>query len=458
MIPRIVVAGTASGVGKTSIVAGLSRALVRQGLRVAPFKVGPDYIDPTYHALATGRTCRNLDSWLLPREALLATFARGCRGADLAVIEGVMGLYDGRTDRGERGSTAEVAKWLRAPILLTLDVAKQARSAAATAVGFQQFDPTASIAAFVLNRVGSPNHTTLLRRAVEAATGRPVVGALPRHGEATLPERHLGLVPEGEHERASAAVEALADLVESAADLNAIVALAQGAAPLPQPADTTPAPVRRDRPILAVARDAAFSFYYEDNLELLAALGARLAFFSPLDDSNLPPGARGVYLGGGFPELYAKRLAANRSLLAALRRAHARGSAMYAECGGLMLLARTLVDSDGRRHELAGLLPCDVVMTDARVALGYVELEATQDLLLCPAGTRLRGHEFHWSRLAGEDNSSPAYRVLAPPGGDARNAGTNKTEGFAMGHLLASYAHLHFASAPDLARAFVAAL
>jgi cobyrinic acid a,c-diamide synthase len=458
VIPRIVVAGAASGVGKTSIVAGLTRALTRRGLCVAPFKVGPDYIDPTYHALAARRTCRNLDSWLLPREALLATFARGCRGADLAVVEGVMGLYDGRTDHGERGSTAEVAKWLRAPILLALDVGKQARSAAATALGFQQFDPTVGLVGFILNRVGSTNHASLVRRAVEAAAGRPVVGALPRCSEATLPERHLGLVPEGEHQRAAAAVEALADLVETSLDLDAIVALARSAPPLLEPANTTPEPIRHDRPILAVARDAAFSFYYEDNLELLAAYGARLAFFSPLDDADLPPGARGVYLGGGFPELYAERLAANRTLLSALQRAYAADLPIYAECGGLMLLARALVDFEGRRHELAGLLPCDVVMTGARVALGYVELEAAQDLLLCSAGTQLRGHEFHWSRLAAMDISSPAYRVLAPPGTAASGTDQASTEGFASGQLLASYAHLHFASAPDVARAFVAAL
>ena len=449
-LPRLVLAGTASGVGKTTLTAAIIAALAARGLQVAPFKVGPDYLDPTYHSLAAGRPCRNLDSWLVPPETLRGLFGHAAKGADCAAIEGVMGLYDGRDGAGEAGSSAEVAKLLRAPIVLVLDVSKQARSAAAVARGFQTFDPAAPIRAFLLNRVGSPRHAALARREIEAATGLPVLGALPRTAEIELPSRHLGLVPSEQQERAGQVVARLAELAEQHFDLSGLLELARAAGPLPVGRSPLPDAPSREPPVgLAVARDAAFSFYYQDNLDLLAAHGARLLPFSPLHDEALPTAAAGLYLGGGYPELFAAQLAANRSMLDSVRRAAAAGLPIYAECGGLMYLARGLVDAAGQRHALTGLLPCSVAMAARRTALGYVELRALESSLLCQAGQGLRGHEFHWSRLIDGADQANAYELLAP---------APRREGFVRDNLLASYVHLHFASQPDLARRFVASL
>ena len=449
--PRLLFAGTASGVGKTTIAVATIAALAGRGLAVAPFKVGPDYLDPTYHTLAAGRPCRNLDGWIVPHPHLLALFGRAAAGADLAVIEGVMGLYDGRNEAGESGSTAELGKLLRAPVVLVLDVGKQARSAAATARGFQSFDPGVPLAGFVLNRVGGERHAGLVRREIEAATGRPVLGALPKEAAIGLPERHLGLVPTGEVARAGELVARLAELAADHLDLEALLEIARAAPALPEGGRELfpPRPVREPAVGLAVARDEAFGFYYQDNLDLLAAFGARLLPFSPLRDPALPAGSRGLYLGGGFPELFATRLAANRPLLADVRRAAADGLPIYAECGGLMYLAEALTDFEGRRHLLAGLIPCEVAMADRRTAVGYVRLRARRRTLLCPAGRELRGHEFHWSRLATGAERANAYQVLEP---------APRAEGFASAGLLASYVHLHFGAEPALARRFVEAL
>ena len=449
--PRLVVAGTASGVGKTTLTLGLIGAFATRGRSVAPFKVGPDYIDPTFHALAAGRPCRNLDTWIVPHTNLLALFERATRQTDLAVVEGVMGLYDGRTDAGESGSTSELAKLIQAPVLLVLDVGKQARSAAATALGFLRFDGATRLAGFILNRVGSARHAEAVRREIEAATGLPVLGTLARDAAIDLPERHLGLVPTQELGRARDVIGRLAELAAEHLDLTGIAALADGAPPLPAPQDSVfPAqPLRSDAPGLAVARDDAFSFYYEDSLDLLTAFGARLLPFSPLRDELLPIGTRGLYLGGGFPELFAAPLAANRPLLEAVRGAAADGLPIYAECGGLMYLAESLTDFDGREHRLASVLPCSVAMARRRSALGYVRLRTRQGTLLAPAGAELRGHEFHWSQLSTGAEHLNAYDVIEPG---------RRPEGFVQGNTLASYVHLHFGADPSLARRLVATL
>lgn len=449
-VPRLVLAGTASGVGKTSLAVGIMAALRARGRSVAPFKAGPDYIDPTYHGLAAGRPSRNLDSWLLPPANLLTLFQRAAAASDLALVEGGMGLFDGRSGGGEAGSTAELAKLLRAPVVLVLDVGKQARSAAAVARGFQTFDPTLDLAGFILNRVGSARHADLVKREVEAVTGRPVLGALPKSAEVELPERHLGLIPSSELGRAEAVVGRLGELVAEHLDLDTLLRLAEATPPPPVEVDELfPTEPRQPSRRLAVARDEAFSFYYEDNLDLLAAHGAELAPFSPLRDEALPAGADGLYLGGGFPELFAERLAANRPLLEDLRRAAGAGLPIYAECGGLMYLAEQLTDFNGARHTMAGLLPCQVAMTEQRMALGYVKLRTRRDTLLSAAGRELRGHEFHWSRLSAGAELADAYDVLEP---------SQRREGFASTKLLASYVHLHFGSAADLAPGLVAAL
>lgn len=448
---RLVIAGTASGVGKTTVAMAVIAVLARRGLSVAPFKAGPDYIDPTFHALAAGRPCRNLDSWILPHANLVALFARASASADVSIVEGVMGLFDGRNEAGESGSTAELAKLLGAPVVLVLDVGRQARSAAATARGFQAFDPSTPLAGFVLNRVGSERHARLVRSEVEATTGLPVFGELPKSASVELPERHLGLVPTQELARAEQVIDSLAELAQEHLDLDGLLAAAREAGPVhAEGFDPFPSvPPGEKTGVLAVARDEAFSFYYEDNLDLLAAFGARLLPFSPLRDASLPSGTSGVYFGGGFPELFAADLAANDSMLADVRRAASSGLPIYAECGGLMYLAKALTDFEGRRHGMAGLLPCEVSMADRRTALGYVSLRVDRDTLLSPAGAELRGHEFHWSRLSAGEERANAYQIIEP---------APRSEGFATGNILASYVHLHFGTEPALARRFVEAL
>lgn len=447
-LPRLVIAGAHSGAGKTTLTAGLSSAWRRRGLTVQPYKAGPDYIDPSYHTLAAGRPCRNLDTWLLPPAAVRAAFARGSRGADLALIEGVMGLFDGFSYDDEAGSTAHLAKLLAAPVVLVLNIRALARSAVALAQGYARFDPQLRIAGFILNHAGSPAHGDGVAHAITAATGLPCFGWLPRDERLNIPERHLGLVPTAEAGRWEAFIAAAADHAAQYLDLDALLAAAQSAAPdieIPAPAAAAPAACR-----IAVARDAAFSFYYEDNLDLLRAAGAEIACFSPLCDAALPVGCRGLYVGGGFPEVYAERLAANSALRAALRTAIAAGLPTYAECGGLMYLTQSISDPEHRTYPMVGALPGHSVMT-GRLTLGYREVTTACDTLLAPAGVPLRGHEFHYSDWIERPAAASAAYQLAERHAPARH------EGYAADNLLASYIHLHWGAAPELAARFVAA-
>lgn len=450
-IPRLVIAGASSGVGKTTIVAGLIAALRRRGLKVQPFKVGPDYLDPTYHTLASSLPCRNLDGWMLPDGALRTLFFRAAARAHLALIEGVMGLYDGRGGAGEDGSTAEIAKRLRAPVLLVLDAAKVSRSAGAMALGYKAFDLGLPLAGFLLNGIASARHLGWAREAVEKATGLPVLGSLPKGMEVRLPKRHLGLVAAAEDPEVPAALERIGQQIETNFDLEAILEIGAGAPPLLKPEHVGLFPVEPVAPSrIAVARDAAFSFYYEDSLDLLEAWGATLVPVSPLRDPALPDDVHGLYLGGGFPELHAAGLEANASFRGAVRDAAAEGMPIYGECGGLMYLAQAIVTFEGRCHEMVGLTPGRSTMQRKRARIGYVEAEALQDVLFLRAGQRIRAHEFHWSDLPGPERSA-AYRTLAP---EARR------EGFVAGpaqNVLGTYLHLHLGSDPALPRRFVAA-
>lgn len=442
MTARLVVAGVTSGVGKTTMTAGLIAALRRRGLRVQPFKVGPDYIDPSYHGRAAGVPARNLDGWLLPPPTLRALFARAAATADVAVVEGVMGLYDGRADTAE-GSTAELARLVDAPVVLVVDVGKVSRTAAAIVLGCQRFDPDLRLSGVLLNRVGSPRHRDWTSRPIAAATGLATLGHLPKRVDLALPERHLGLVPTAEGTVDDDFFTRLADQAEETVDIDGLLALAR-TAPVLGTDDVaglfppTPVPIRTR---IAVARDAAFSFYYEDNLDLLRAWGAELIPFSPLHDVSLPPNVGGVYLGGGFPELYARELAANASMRAELRRAAAAGTIVYAECGGLMYLSEGISDADGERHEMVGLVPGWSTLDWPRLTMGYRTATARRDTLLLRAGERVRGHEFHWSRLADERPSDAAY--------DLEENGA--VEGFARGNVLATYLHVHFGADVRLA-------
>ncbi|MDO8730023.1 MAG: cobyrinate a,c-diamide synthase [Candidatus Omnitrophota bacterium] len=447
-IPRLLIAGTHSGVGKTTVTAGLIRAFTRQGLRVQPFKAGPDYIDPGYHSEAAGRLCRNLDSWLIPPRRLPELFQRSCRGADLAVIEGVMGLYDGATATGDAGSTAELAKLLDCPVLLVLDASAVSRSAAAVVRGFRDMDRKVRIAGCIVNRLSGPGHYRLVKEGIERLAGVPVVGWLPKDPKIHLPERHLGLVPAIERTGLSPLMKRIERLVVENFDLPAIRRIAAKAGPL-KDRFVADAPRNGKKVPIALARDEAFHFYYPENLELLEDLGAEIVPFSPLKDRRLPRGAAALYLGGGFPEIFAPQLARNLLMKEEIRRAVASGLPTYAECGGLMYLARSISAVGGRRYPMAGLVPADVRMTDRLQNFGYQEVRSKGTNLLARAGEKARGHEFHHSTLERRAAVRPAYEIRARRGGAAR------LEGYADGSLLASYVHLHFWSQPRWAERFV---
>jgi cobyrinic acid a,c-diamide synthase len=443
----LVIAGTQSGVGKTTVTLALLAALRRRGLVVQPFKVGPDFIDPGHHSRAAGRVSRNLDGWMLSREANLALFRRQVCKADVAVVEGVMGLFDGYDGASEAGSTAQMAKWLGLPVLLVVDARAMARSAAALVQGFAGFDPDLSLAGVVFNRIGSPTHLEYLQQALESVKGVRCFGGLPRDRELAIPERHLGLATAEDHPLAEAYLSCLADWLEHHLDLEGLLQALPPLALAEEPTEMAAAATVR----LGVARDRAFCFYYPENLELLAAAGAELIFFSPLNDRELPAELHGIYLGGGYPELAAERLAANAGLRDALKERAAGGLPIYAECGGLMYLAREIRDLESRAHAMAGVLPFTVRMLPRLKALGYREVTLTGPGLLGPAGTRARGHEFHYSEIVGESDNVPRLYRLTP-----RRGGAAMSEGYCQNHVLASYVHLHFGSNPEVARHLVA--
>ena len=444
-LPRLVVAGTHSGAGKTTIATALMAAFTRRGLRVQPFKVGPDFIDGGFHEAACRRAGRNLDGWMLSQDANLASFVGASADADLAIVEGVMGLFDGRDASGESGSTAQMAKWLQAPVLLAVDASAMARSAAAVVRGFETFDPDLNLAGIVFNRIGGEGHARLLREAVAGACRAQPVGFLPHDENIHLPSRHLGLTMAAEAltpER----LDEMARWIEAHADLDGLMRLAQTAGKLAAVTATErPGP---GRVRIAVARDRAFCFYYRDNLDLLEQFGAELIEFSPIHDMALPPDIRGVYLGGGYPELHAAGLSANRAMLDAIRGFAQSGRPVYAECGGFMYLTEAIVDAAGREHSMAGLFPTRARMQPRLAALGYLEAVPPADALWLRAGEPLRGHEFRYSEIDPMPAAVPRCLVL-------RNGRAERAEGYAAGSVLAGYAHLHFRSSPDFARRFV---
>ncbi|PKV85033.1 cobyrinate a,c-diamide synthase [Streptomyces sp. TLI_146] len=551
MVARLVIAAPSSGSGKTTVATGLMAALAATGLTVSPHKVGPDYIDPGYHALATGRPGRNLDAYLCGAELIAPLFAHGARGCDIAVVEGVMGLYDGAAGQGELASTAQVAKLLRAPVVLVVDASSQSRSVAALVHGFASWDPGVRIGGVILNKVASERHEVLLRSALDES-GVPVLGALRRAAPVSTPSRHLGLVPVAERRAdAVAAVAAMAEQVRRGCDLAALVGLARsapgmadepwdptglfphpapslnppgvgggeggllGAAPPdplagpaapaprsglrpgspfvsgpssagravprapwaagaedaslsrgagnratshPHPADEPRAdkgrgevrdqpPTARRRtpgpgvqPVVAIAGGPAFTFSYAEHAELLTAAGADVVVFDPLRDEQLPDGTAGLVIGGGFPEVYAAELSANEPLRKAVGALARGGAPVAAECAGLLYLARSL---DGQ--PMCGVLDADARMSE-RLTLGYREAVAVGDSCLAPAGTRLRGHEFHRTVLDPGAGPAPAWGLVHPE---------RRVEGFVQQGVHASYLHTHWAARPAIARRFV---
>ncbi|HEV3344165.1 MAG TPA: cobyrinate a,c-diamide synthase [Pirellulales bacterium] len=419
---RLVVAGTHSGAGKTTVTLGLMAALARRGLRVQPYKVGPDYIDPTWHTAVTGVPSRNLDLWLLSKPTVKRLASRP---ADISIIEGVMGLFDGP------GSTAELARFLKAPVVLVVDGHGMAGSAAAVVRGFEMLERGVQVAGVILNRISSAGHFDLLREAIEQRCRARVLGYLGKDDRLRLPERHLGLVPAQESGRIATLADNLVSHMERTVDLEAVLALARERGNDEALSSWKEPSPRRTIARIAVARDEAFCFYYEDNLDLLRAYGAELVFFSPLVDRHLPEGVGGVYFGGGFPELFEKQL---RASPLADELTHL---PVYAECGGLMFLS------------MIGLIPGQVTMTDRLQHFGYCEAEGENSFLI-KEGEKVRGHEFHYSTWDGEGRS-PAMVVRR------RRTGSERREGYAAGSIHASYVHVHFHGCPWLARRFVRA-
>lgn len=439
-VPRLVIAAPSSGSGKTTVATGLMAAFAARGLAVSPHKVGPDYIDPGYHTLASGRVGRNLDAYLCGPELVGPLFLHGARGCDIAVVEGVMGLYDGAAGEGELASTAHVAKLLRAPVVLVVDASSQSRSVAALVHGFASWDPQVRVGGVILNKVASDRHEELLRDALDSA-GVPVLGVLRRAAQVDTPSRHLGLVPVAErHAAAVDAVAAMGAQVEQGCDLDGLLALARGAGALSCEAWEPPLTTTAKREVVALAGGPAFTFSYAEHAELLTAAGAEVVAFDPLRDEQLPDGTSGLVIGGGFPEVYAAELSANEPLRKAVAALAQSGAPVAAECAGLLYLCR----------ELDGLPMCGVLDASARMSerltLGYRDAVAVGDSSLAVAGTRMRAHEFHRTVVEPGSGTAPAWGVRSPQ---------RRVEGFVQQGVHASYLHTHWAARPGVARRFV---
>ncbi len=462
-VPRVIIAGTHSGVGKTSMSLAVMAGLKKHGYRVQAYKVGPDYIDPSYHEIATGRPSHNLDDWMMGQEAVEWLFRETSKDCDVAVIEGVMGLFDGFDPTGDEGSTAHIAKILKAPVILVVDASSMARSVAAIIKGYQELDKDIKIAGVILNRVASANHLQILRESIEYYNRCPVLGAVFRDETIAIPQRHLGLKPASENEEFKKSLAGLLKLTDihppegsPAIDLKKIFDLAresQGQESLllsgkPVFLKNIPATGRGVR--IAYAKDQAFHFYYQANLDFLKLCGAQLIPFSPLNDREIPSETHALYFGGGFPEVYADVLEKNISMKTSVQDAMAMGLPIYAECGGLMYLTEGIKTLDGKVYQMIGAIPGLVEMTEKLVNFGYCENELLKDSFLGNKGERFRGHEFHYSRWA-EEGTDAIHRV------DKKRRKTSRPEGYFKENLLASYVHCHFLSYPQRAFALIEA-
>jgi cobyrinic acid a,c-diamide synthase len=444
-----IIAGTHSGVGKTTASFAVMARLAERGFTVQPFKIGPDFIDPGYHRLATGRPSVNLDLWMMGADRVQDNLERYGRTADVVVLEGMGALYDGENGDSERGSAAWFARHLDLPVLLVLDIWGMTRSTAAVIRGFEEFDPRVRIGGFLLNRAGSLRHFEMVRDALPEDVRRRVVGYLPADDGLTISERHLGLVTLEENPNASGLREKILERTEETFDVDRLIQIfGIRRRPMGQAEESEAPPQARIR--LGLARDRAFSFYYLENLRLLEEAGAELVPFSPLEDEKLPEALSGLYIGGGYPESFPEALSANQEIQQQIRDLAAQGAPVYAECGGLMYLGAGLTGFDGQRYPMVSLLPLEVAMDRSHLAIRYVEIETLRPSILGPAGTRARGQEFHQSRLLSPEIPGDLYRVV-----DSR--GEASAEGFGTKNVLGSYIHLHFGSNPDIPRNLVAA-
>jgi cobyrinic acid a,c-diamide synthase len=449
----LLIAGTASGVGKTTVALAIMAGLRRRGLAVQPFKCGPDFLDTGHHTRICGRTARNLDTWMLSVEANRSVLRNAAHGADVIVAEGMMGLFDGKSGNTEIGSSAEIAKLLKLPVVLVVDAAKSARSVAAVVLGFETFDAELTLAGVILNRVAGERHYEMLREAIEFSCKTKILGWLPLEPAIAIPERHLGL--QGAAERDANAQESVIDAFGSLAEkhlkldslLNLECALEMAGVASAQ----VSASAFVDAVRVGVPSDHAFSFYYEDNLDLLREQGAEIAWFSPMTEASLPPGLDALYLGGGYPELHAQQLSGNRQMLDEVRTFAASGKPVYAECGGMLYLSETL-SIDGKSYAMAGVLPLSMQMTDKLIKFGYVTVEFTEDCLLGRKGTVVRGHSFHHSRIVSQGDVATSYHV------QYSMSGNDELEGFRQGNVLASYIHVHFRANPAVAENLVSAI
>lgn len=466
--PRLIIGATHSGTGKTTITTGIILALRDRGLIVQPFKVGPDYIDPGFHSLAAGRKSRNLDPVMTGEEGVKNVFLSASDDADISLIEGVMGLYDGlqedldtaHPDGSEkyRGSTAHIAKILKAPVVLCIDAGGMSASGAAVALGFKNLDPDLTLAGYILNNIAGERHYRMVKNPIEEAAGLPVFGYLPKNREISLPERHLGLVPAWEKKELPEASKMLTRLVEEYIDIDALIAAADKASSLTEETgrsrntvffqSTTKSSNTAKVPI-GYALDDAFHFYYQDNLDLLEEAGAELVPFSPIKDTKLPEGVRGLYLGGGYPELFAEGLQRNVSMKGEIFSAAGKGLPVYAECGGLMYLMEELVDFNGRVFSLAGVFKGAVSMDRKLAALGYYEGKSVRDTPISKMGESIWGHVFHWSTLQNLDDNQEFAFLLEKPGREPLR------DGLVYRNVLAGYFHLHFAGNFNWVKRFV---
>ncbi|WP_099141117.1 cobyrinate a,c-diamide synthase [Xenorhabdus kozodoii] len=443
-----VIAGTGSGCGKTTVALGIMRALMNRSLRVQPFKIGPDYLDGGWHRAVTGVASRNLDAFMLPESILNGLFNQAMTDQDIAVIEGVMGLYDGYGTDPNDCSSAAMAKQLGCPVVLLVEGKAVSTSIAATVMGFQQFDPAVNIVGVLINRVNRDSHFQLLKQAIEGYCGIPVLGRLPVMPEVSLPSRHLGLIPAQEHvSQREACWSGLAQQVEASVDLDQLLALTQLSALPKGDIDSLIDPTMGQGLTLALAEDEAFHFYYPDNLLLLEKAGVTIKRFSPLHDHQLPA-CQMIYLGGGYPEIYAQTLSSNGAMHAELHRAQQKGIPIYAECGGLMYLGDALIDADGVRHNMVGLIAGESQMGDHLQRFGYCEATAMCDTPLVAKGETLRGHEFHYSDFM--TTQTPVFQCVKGATGTFKKTQKSWLGGYQNGNTLASYLHIHFAQRPHL--------